>query len=273
MSLSQQQQNCELQHNIVINYIVSFIQLQTSIQEQTQRGAHCIMDNIEAWKEVHNHLVVAIALTKDAINVEKAKRRFMLEELYTHLTPDGTSLWIKNTSKKSTTRKRKASDLEGSKSSAQQSTSNSNKSSSASKKKRKTTKTSAKKSDDVGLSETATTREQSQPLHILSSQVTKTDENKVHAERSHDNSVSLVGNDTIATDDNVDTPSSQSHFPYFSPSSQQDQAGSFFNNPISYSVLDANAIDAAAAVASALTASLVPTNSQGFDQNIANANN
>ena len=53
------------------------------------------MDNIEAWREVHNQLLLSIAITKDSINVEKAKRRLLLEELYTHVTPEGTSLWTK----------------------------------------------------------------------------------------------------------------------------------------------------------------------------------
>ena len=66
------------------------------------------MDNIEAWREAHRHLMLAIALTKDSINSEKAKRRLLLEELHNNLTPDGTSRWIKKTTKKSSTRKRKA---------------------------------------------------------------------------------------------------------------------------------------------------------------------
>ena len=71
------------------------------------------MDNIEAWREAHSHLMLAIAMTKDSINIEKAKRRLLLEELYNNLTPDGTSRWVKNATKKSSSRKRKSASTDG----------------------------------------------------------------------------------------------------------------------------------------------------------------
>ncbi len=56
-------------------------------------------DDLEAWKQVHRHLVLAITMTKDAINAEKVKRRFLLEEIYLNLKTDGTlaptSKWSK----------------------------------------------------------------------------------------------------------------------------------------------------------------------------------
>jgi len=72
------------------------------------------MDNIDAWKEVKSQLILAITLTRDSINAEKAKRRFLLEELYTNLTPQGTlaasSQWTRKVAtpnKKGTKRKKK----------------------------------------------------------------------------------------------------------------------------------------------------------------------
>ena len=70
------------------------------------------MESIEAWKEVHSHLLLSITLTKDSINCEKAKRRLLLEELYKHITPEGISLWNEQRSskKESGTRKKKSAD-------------------------------------------------------------------------------------------------------------------------------------------------------------------
>eukprot|EP01083_Nonionella_stella_P054278 143334_1 len=55
-------------------------------------------DDLEAWKEAHRHLTLAVIMTKDAIAAEKAKRRYLLEEIYTNVTTDGTlaptSKWV-----------------------------------------------------------------------------------------------------------------------------------------------------------------------------------
>jgi len=47
-------------------------------------------DDLEAWKEAHRHLTLAVVMTKDAIVAEKAKRRYLLEEIYTNVTIEGT---------------------------------------------------------------------------------------------------------------------------------------------------------------------------------------
>lgn len=48
------------------------------------------LDDIDAWKEVHRQLILAVAMTQDTINAEKAKRRFLLEEIYLNVKADGT---------------------------------------------------------------------------------------------------------------------------------------------------------------------------------------
>ena len=42
------------------------------------------------WKAVHRQLSLAILMTQDAIQAEKAKRRFLLEEILNNISPDGT---------------------------------------------------------------------------------------------------------------------------------------------------------------------------------------
>jgi len=66
-------------------------------------------EDIEAWKEVHRQLTLAVALTKDAINAEKAKRRYLLEEIYLNVGTDGkllpTSKWGAKVAPKKTKKK------------------------------------------------------------------------------------------------------------------------------------------------------------------------
>jgi hypothetical protein len=68
--------------------------------------------DIEAWKEVHRQLVLAIMLTKDSISMEKEKRRFLLEEIYLNVGVDGSldpkSKWGNKMSKAASTKKHKA---------------------------------------------------------------------------------------------------------------------------------------------------------------------
>ncbi len=45
--------------------------------------------SVEVWKEVHRQLMLAIVLTKDSISIEKAKRRYLLEEIHLNVGADG----------------------------------------------------------------------------------------------------------------------------------------------------------------------------------------
>lgn len=67
-------------------------------------------DELQAWREVHQHLSKAILVAKEAVDVAKAQRRYYLEELCANVSPEGklvsTSAWKK--AGKATRKKRKA---------------------------------------------------------------------------------------------------------------------------------------------------------------------
>lgn len=46
-------------------------------------------DGIDAWREVHRHLTLAISAAQDGIVAEKSKRRFLLEEICANVTAEG----------------------------------------------------------------------------------------------------------------------------------------------------------------------------------------
>lgn len=60
---------------------------------------------LDQWREVHTKLTIALAITQDAIDAEKCKRKFLLEHILHNLTPDGQltrdSKWSKSTSSSS----------------------------------------------------------------------------------------------------------------------------------------------------------------------------
>lgn len=53
--------------------------------------------SLEYWKEVHQQLINAVLISKDAIAVQKAQRRYWLAEINANLTPEGkltnNSVW------------------------------------------------------------------------------------------------------------------------------------------------------------------------------------
>ena len=207
------------------------------------------MNDIKAWKEVHRHLISSILLTKESINAEKAKRRFLLEELYNNVTEDGTSRWVVKSPqpKKTATRKRKSPMSGG----IVGKTTSSSPLKITPKKKRIAKATSEERRDITAKREekklqyeptfTTTTKMESaeqlsQTDHLCTS------ENDYHNETISENqkkeellSSSLIQN----------LPSAQNQSPQTNDN--------LFNYPMSYDILDTNAIDVAAAVASALT--------------------
>jgi hypothetical protein len=52
---------------------------------------------VEAWKQVHEHLTNAVIVAKEAVAAKKAQRRFWMEEICANLTPEGkltvNSVW------------------------------------------------------------------------------------------------------------------------------------------------------------------------------------
>lgn len=52
---------------------------------------------IEAWRQVHSHLVRSVAIAREALAAKKAQRRFWMEEICANLTEEGnltpTSVW------------------------------------------------------------------------------------------------------------------------------------------------------------------------------------
>ena len=46
--------------------------------------------NLEAWKEVHRNLSIALVAARDAVDKEQIKRRYLLYEINTNLNEDGT---------------------------------------------------------------------------------------------------------------------------------------------------------------------------------------
>ncbi len=229
------------------------------------------MDSIEAWREVHSQLLLSITLTKDSINCEKAKRRLLLEELHTHITPEGSSLWNKvNSSKKENVEKKKKTggtnvrdcSIDTDTNRGGGDIKNEIKKNSSILKKRKsapnkrkqqngtdnTTRTDAPHSNEqVGCTDATIDVDQ---FHKLSPKNKKSKTEQTDRE-------------TIKTNDDSNDQSlnvSESYFPHSFSGSLQDQndyppaSNNFFNYPIAYSVVEASAIDAAAAVASALTA-------------------
>lgn len=57
-------------------------------------------EELQAWREVHDHLSKAVLVTTEAVAVAKAERRYLVEEIFVNLTPDGklsnTSVWKKS---------------------------------------------------------------------------------------------------------------------------------------------------------------------------------
>lgn len=57
-------------------------------------------EELEAWREVHKKLSLAVLVAKEAVDVAKAQRRFWCEEIHANLTPEGkllnTSTWKKS---------------------------------------------------------------------------------------------------------------------------------------------------------------------------------
>ena len=79
------------------------------------------VEDVSAWREVRGQLMLAIQLTQDSISAEKAKRRFLLEEIYLNVEQDGklkaTSTWIpQNSTKKKKSGKKEVSLVDGTKS-------------------------------------------------------------------------------------------------------------------------------------------------------------
>ena len=79
------------------------------------------VEDVTAWKEVRGQLMLAIQLTQDSISAEKAKRRFLLEEIYLNVEQNGklkaTSTWIpQNSTKKKKSGKKAVSLVNGTKS-------------------------------------------------------------------------------------------------------------------------------------------------------------
>jgi len=312
------------------------------------------MDDIEAWKEVHQHLTIAITLTKDSIHEEKAKRRLLLEELYNHLKPDGTSKWIQNSNKikkktkknnekggTATKHKRKLSrsssgggkhDDDGisTKQQSKSSTKTTKKASSSDqsdsvKKKKKSTNSPKKEQENekmtiniksknigiAGLGETNVVDYERKsftvPMSpIISSNRSITQGNNTSSNISEEradqevvtshsvppesalydqHNIANNEHDIIKKSTSIATPtvtSSSSPFQQFYPATspkvqnntQSSTEMNYFHNPIPYSILDARAIDAAAAVASALTAqpitsslSITPNNNESGSAN------
>ena len=76
------------------------------------------VEDVSAWREVRGQLMLAIQLTQDSISAEKAKRRFLLEEIYLNVEQDGklkaTSTWIpQNSTKKKKSGKKAVSLVDG----------------------------------------------------------------------------------------------------------------------------------------------------------------
>jgi hypothetical protein len=67
---------------------------------------HTVESELKAWEEAHRHLSRAVLVSKEAVALAKAQRRYWMEEICANLTPEGkptaTSVWKKPTK---TTRK------------------------------------------------------------------------------------------------------------------------------------------------------------------------
>lgn len=85
----------------------------TGIQSE-QEGLD-VSSQLQAWRQVHAHLIRAVTTAREAIAAKKCQRRFWMEEICGNLGEDGmllpTSVWNRPgkdaASKSSTTRKRK----------------------------------------------------------------------------------------------------------------------------------------------------------------------
>jgi hypothetical protein len=247
------------------------------------------MDDIEAWREVHKHLITAITLTKESINAEKAKRRFLLEELYCHLSPDGTSSWVKTEtpSKKAITRKRKSTSSGASDANTQSASSSKKKSKSVpAKKRQKTGKGDV--IDDTNVTENDNNHsmvfdDSQHPQHLHPQSSSPIIQTNIKSEEVQERTIVQHEEVNINESQNISTQSNEppSSLSNYSPKNQQvlndndddnddndaQPANNFFNT-VPYNGLDASAIDAAAAVASALTAqsySETPSNNPIFE--------
>lgn len=67
---------------------------------------------LQAWREVHEHLSKAVLVADEAVNVAKAQRRYWLEIFCANLTPEGklvnTSAWKKATTRKTAAKRKPA---------------------------------------------------------------------------------------------------------------------------------------------------------------------
>jgi len=73
--------------------------MSTMTMETTDNTTTNIESELQAWREVHEHLSKAVLVAKEAVAVAKAQRRYWLEEICANLTPEGklinTSTWKK----------------------------------------------------------------------------------------------------------------------------------------------------------------------------------
>ena len=64
---------------------------------------------MEAWRQVHRHLVRAVAIGREAVAAKKAQRRFWMEEICANLTEEGnltqTSVWKRPEKKEASAKK------------------------------------------------------------------------------------------------------------------------------------------------------------------------
>lgn len=62
----------------------------TDTHEEESEGNHDLAEDLEAWKEVHEHLLVAVQKAQQSIAAQKAQRRYWLEEIAWNLNDNGS---------------------------------------------------------------------------------------------------------------------------------------------------------------------------------------
>lgn len=70
-------------------YILHWDEIIMNQQQQQSNKDQYSSSTLRDWEDVHRQLSLAVLMTQDAIRAEKEKRRFLLEEIFHNVLPDG----------------------------------------------------------------------------------------------------------------------------------------------------------------------------------------
>ena len=97
--------------------IVASEAVEEEAEEEEDEDDQSIQTELDAWRQVHDHLSRAVAVAEEAVAAKKLQRRFWLEEICSNLTEEGkltsTSVWKRPVQPKKTAAKKAAKPKDG----------------------------------------------------------------------------------------------------------------------------------------------------------------